>query len=591
MANFVVSPAVTIREVDLTSVIPAVSTSIAGYVGDFSWGPVEEITTISDETVLINRFAKPTDDNFKDFLTAASFLQYGRNLKLVRTLQENANNASTKGDTLIIKNDTHYDESSFDNDGYFAARFPGALGNSLKISYCLADPVAFDTWEYNDLFDTAPGESDNAEEKKVFADEIHIAVVDTTGKFSGIAGTVLERFPYLSLASDAKSADGGGNYFADVLRARSRYAYFLDLDETLTVCHAGKTFDYVKENDPNKSFFHSSKEITGSPTDPVVAIVDYTLTGGADGTSSGNLERFHGYDLFKDAEIVDVNLLIGGDPPDVSTLATAKTFSNYIISIARSRHDSVAFVSPPLFGEWGTVDAVDEAGVIEFAKELTSTSFGVLDSCALKVYDKYNDKYRWISASGHMAGLCAYTDEVTDPWWSPAGLNRGQLLNVTKLALNPNRTSRDELYKNRVNPLVQFPGQGTVLWGDKTLLARPSAFDRINVRRLFNVLEKAIATAAKFYLFEFNDAFTRASFKNMVEPYLREVKGRRGVYDFLVVCDESNNTSQVIDSNQFVADIYIKPARSISNITLNFIAVRTGVEFSEIIGMKNDLMT
>ena len=591
MANFVVSPAVSIREIDLTNVIPAVATSIAGYVGDFSWGPVEDITTIPDETTMVSRFGKPNDDNFKYFLTAASFLQYGNNLKLVRSLQDLANNATTGGATLVIKNDNHYDSSSFSNDGWFAARYPGALGNSLKISYCLADQSDFDTWDYNDLFDTVPGTSENAEEASVTNDEIHIAVIDELGFFSGVAGTVLERFPYLSLAVDAKSADGGGNYIADVLRTRSRYIHFLDLDETLTTCHAGRTFNYVAENDANDAFYHSTKTLPGSPADPVVGVVEYQLTGGVDGTASGNQELFSGYDLFKDAETVDINLLIGGDPPDTSTLATAKTFSNYIIAIARRRHDSVAFVSPPLFGQYGSVDSVDQEGVIEFAQELTSTSFGVTESTALKVYDKFNDKYRWISASGHMAGLCAYTDQVADPWWSPAGLNRGQLVNVTKLAYNPNRTSRDELYKNRVNPIVQFPGQGTVLFGDKTLLARPSAFDRINVRRLFNVLEKAIATAAKFYLFEFNDAFTRASFKNMVEPYLREVKGRRGLYDFLVVCDESNNTPEIIDSNQFVADIYLKPARSINFITLNFIAVRTGVKFEEIIGLKNDLTT
>jgi hypothetical protein len=591
MANFVVSPAVTVREIDLTNVVPAVSTSIGGYVGDFSWGPVQEITTISDETVMISRFGKPNNTNFKYFLTAASFLQYGRNLKLIRSLQDNANNASTLGGTLVIQNDNHYDSSSFSNDGYFAARYPGALGNSLMISYCLADETAFSTWDYNDLFDTVPGTSDQALEKGVTADEIHIAVIDVTGNLSGFAGTVLERFPYLSLASDAKSYDGATNYFAEVLRTRSRYVHFLDLDDTQTVCHGGKTFDFVKANDANESFYHVSKNLPGSPVETVSGVVEYQLSGGSDGTPSGNQELFVGYDLLADPETVDVNLLVGGDPPDSSTLATAKTFSNYIISIARRRHDSVAFVSPPLFGQYGSVDSVDQAGVIEFAKELTSTSFGVLDSTALKVYDKYNDQYRWISASGHMAGLCAYTDEVRDPWWSPAGLNRGQLVNVTKLAYNPNRTSRDELYKNRINPIVQFPGQGTVLFGDKTLLARPSAFDRINVRRLFNVLEKAIATAAKFYLFEFNDAFTRASFKNMVEPYLREVKGRRGVYDFLVVCDESNNTPEIIDSNQFVADIYIKPARSINFIVLNFIAVRTGVKFEEIIGLKNDLMT
>jgi len=224
------------------------------------------------------------------------------------------------------------------------------------------------------------------------------------------------------------------------------------------------------------------------------------------------------------------------------------------------------------------------ANVKAFADQLTSTSYGVIDSTALKVYDKYNDVYRWIPAAGHTAGLCANTDNVADAWFSPAGYTRGQLLGVTKIAVNPKQADRDTLYKARVNPITSFPGQGIVLFGDKTAQAKPSAFDRINVRRLFIVLEKAIATAAKYQLFEFNDEFTRAMFRNMVEPFLRDVKGRRGITDFAVVCDETNNTGQIIDTNQFVADIYIKPARSINFITLNFIATRTGVEFSEIIG-------
>ena len=591
MANFMLSPAVSVKEYDLSNIVPAVAASIAAYAGDFSWGPVQEIVTLNDESQMVSRFSKPNDNNFKYFLTAASYLQYSNYLKLVRTLQDGANNASTLGSTLIIKNDRHYDGSSFEDDGYFAARYPGAIGNGLRIEYCLASEADFETWAYNDIFNTAPQTSTFAVDKGVINDEMHIVVVDELGLFSGIAGNVLERFEYVSLIKDSKAEDGASNYFADVLRERSRYIHFLDLDPHLAANNAGKSAEYVLENDANNAYYHASHIVaSGSPAEFTEAVVSYLLTGGADGTASGNQELFLAYDLFADAETVDITLLIGGAPPD-ETLMESRTYANYLIAMARNRHDCVALVSPPLFGANGSVDAEDTDGVVEFAQGLMSSSFGIMESAAVKVYDKYNDKYRWIGASGHIAGLCAYTDRIRDPWWSPAGFNRGQMTNVAKLAYNPNRTDRDELYKNRVNPIVQFPGQGTVLFGDKTLLARPSAFDRINVRRLFNILEKAIATAAKYYLFEFNDAFTRAQFKNMVEPYLREVKGRRGIYDFFVVCDETNNTPEVIDSNQFIADIYIKPARSINFITLNFVAVRTGVVFEEVIGMKNELVT
>jgi phage tail sheath protein FI len=275
---------------------------------------------------------------------------------------------------------------------------------------------------------------------------------------------------------------------------------------------------------------------------------------------------------------VDVNLLFAY--PDANG---AVTIANDLIAKANARKDCMAFVSPPIEDSVDT--ASPTADVAGWAADLTSTSYASTDSSAVYIYDKYNDVYRWIGAAGHQAGLCANADNVADTWFSPAGVNRGQLLGITKLANNPVKADRDTLYKARVNPIVSLPGQGTILFGDKTLLSRPSAFDRINVRRLFIVLEKSIATAAKAQLFEFNDEFSRAQFRNLVEPFLRDIKGRRGVTDFAVVCDETNNTGQVIDTNRFVADIFVKPARSINFITLNFIATRTGVDFSEISGI------
>ena len=286
------------------------------------------------------------------------------------------------------------------------------------------------------------------------------------------------------------------------------------------------------------------------------------------------------YDKFKSAEDIDISLILGGKARG----GTGEVLSNYIIdNICEYRKDCVAFVSPD---QADTVNAPTSElqNVIDLRNLLRSTSYAVLDSGYKYQYDKYNDVYRWVPMNGDTAGLCVRTDNIRDPWFSPAGFNRGQIKNVVKLAFNPDKADRDQLYKNGINPIVNFPGQGVVLYGDKTLLAKPSAFDRINVRRLFIVLEKAIATASKFTLFEFNDEFTRASFRNLVEPYLRDVQGRRGIYDFRVVCDDTNNTPEVIDRNEFRGDIYIKPARSINFIQLNFVAVRTGVEFEEIVG-------
>ena len=261
--------------------------------------------------------------------------------------------------------------------------------------------------------------------------------------------------------------------------------------------------------------------------------------------------------------------------------------------VAYKRKDAVAFLSPPLSATRGVASSTAALkAVLDFANnDITDRgsngSYGVIDSTSVYIYDKYNDIFRYIPANGHMAGLCANTDSVAEPFFSPAGFNRGGLRGVTKLAYNPKKVDRDELYKAGVNPVVSFPGQGTLLFGDKTAQSKPSAFDRINVRRLFITLEKAISTAAKFQLFELNDEFTRATFRNAVEPFLRDIQGRRGITDFLVVCDGTNNTGEVIDTNRFVADIFIKPARSINFITLNFIATRTGVDFSEVAGLSN----
>jgi len=558
---FQVSPGVEVKEIDATGVVPAVSTSIGGFVGSFNWGPVEEIVTIGSESELAEKFGTPDNNTAKYFLVAASFLKYGNALKVVRAASGH-DNATVDGSGQLIKNDEDYENNYADGSqsskGPWAAKYPGELGNSLKVEVCTPGG-GFSSWAYAGNFDSAPGTSNYASDlgKSSSDDELHIVVVDEDGAISGTVNTVLETFAYVSQGSDAKKDDGTSNYYKDVINNNSKYIWWIGHESTLT--EAGNTI------------------AAQNAFTTVSAVISDSLSGGSDDNAPTTGELQLGYDLFEDAETVDVNLLFG--VPDANG---ADTMAEDLISIVNARKDCMAFVSPPIEDTVGSSSPA--ADVKAFADGLTSSSYAACDSTALYVYDKYNDVYRWIGAAGHHAGLCANTDNVADAWFSPAGVNRGQLLGVTKLAFNPKKADRDTLYKARVNPIVSLPGQGTLLFGDKTLLSRPSAFDRINVRRLFIVLEKAISTAAKAQLFEFNDEFTRAQFRNLIEPFLRDVKGRRGLTDFLVVCDETNNTGQVIDANRFVADIFIKPARSINFITLNFIATRTGVEFSEIAG-------
>jgi len=558
---FQVSPGVEVKEIEATGVVPAVSSSIGGFAGSFNWGPVDQITTVGSESELAAMFGTPDNNTAKYFLVAASFLKYGNALKVVRVASGH-DNATVDGSGQLIKNNEDYENNYADASqsakGPWAAKYPGELGNSLKVEVCTPGG-GFSTWAYAGNFDAEPGTSSYASGlgKSSSDDELHVVVVDEDGAITGTANTVLETFAFVSQASDAKKDDGTSNYYKDVINNGSSYIWWIGHDSSLT--DAGNTV------------------ATQNTFTTVNAVISDSLSGGSDDNAPTTGEIALGYDLFEDAETVDVNLLFS--VPDANG---AETLAEDLISIAAARKDCMAFVSPPIEDTVGS--ATPAADVKAFADGLTSSSYAACDSGAVYVYDKYNDVYRWIGAAGHHAGLCANTDNVADAWFSPAGVNRGQLLGVTKLAFNPKKADRDTLYKARVNPLVSLPGQGTLLFGDKTLLSRPSAFDRINVRRLFIVLEKAISTAAKAQLFEFNDEFTRAQFRNLVEPFLRDVKGRRGLTDFLVVCDTTNNTSQVIDANKFVADIFIKPSRSINFITLNFVATRSGVEFSEIAG-------
>ena len=642
---FQLSPGVAVVEKDLSAIVPAVSSSVGAFAGTFAWGPVLDPVTISSENVLVQRFGKPVDANAQSFYTAANFLSYTNNLLTVRVDTAGALNAvasltgrvtsvdidtvgtgyasappitfddpddgddvatghtvlngtggiaeviidnpgsgyatapgitvggSTLGTAAVlsanttdqgikIKNNDQY-TASFDTGaavvGNWAAKYPGTLGNSLKVE--MVDGATWASWSASNKgeFDSAPDTSDYASGQGGSADELHILVIDKDGAWTGTAGTVLEKYAFVSKASDAKSVAGANNYYKDVLNSNSKYVWWMDHPTdgaNWGTTAAGVTFD----------------DLTSAQSDE--------LSGGADDYSATDGDKMDGFALFANAEQYDISLIPVGK--------ASATVAEYVINnVAENRLDCVVFISPEddttgdiIIGS--ASENIDQ--VVAYRDALPSSSYAVLDSGYKYQYDRYNDKYRWVPLNGDVAGLCARTDYTNDPWWSPGGLNRGQIKNVVKLAVNPSKTDRDNLYKAGVNPVVGFPGQGVVLFGDKTLLAKPSAFDRINVRRLFIVLEKAISTAAKFQLFEFNDSFTRAQFKNLVEPFLRDVQGRRGVTDFRVKCDDTNNTGEVIDRNEFVADIFIKPARSINFITLNFVAARSAVNFSEIGG-------
>jgi len=660
---FQVSPGVLVTEKDLTNIIPAVSTSIAGIVVAAEKGPMDEIVAISSEDEYVRIFGKPDSDTFEYFFSATNFLKYGNALRVVRATTGNVN-ACASGTAVQIKNTQHYLDiysGGAGSVGAWAARESGTIGNNLKVSMCsnstafgpsqmggnlvagaaalaatsvtvddgsllqVGDLVEFGSasdytaapsgqyykvtaisthvltiaryntstglteagglrtavvdnakvkrhWEHYFEFSQPPGTTADVSAAGGSLDEVHIAVIDEDGGITGTAGTTLEKYEGLSQASDAKDSQGNTNYYADVVYANSNWIYWMDHETTLAnagSAKSGQTFDAQGAND--------------------FTIFSTSLASGTTDNAPTNGELALAYDKFLDTENVEINFLLCG-PSQATGEVTGDTKATKLIDVVEQRKDCIAFISParadtvPTTGV-ATIDPISMTqNVIGFANGLSSSSYVVIDSGYKKQYDKYNDVFRMVPLNGDIAGLCARTDLVSDPWFSPGGFNRGQIRGAVSLAYNPNEAQRDILYKANVNPVVTFPGQGTVLFGDKTFQKKPSAFDRINVRRLFLTLEKAISTAAKFQLFEFNDEFTRAQFRNMVEPFLRDVQGRRGITDFSVICDDSNNTGEVIDRNEFIADIYVKPARSINFIKLNFIATRTGVAFSEVIG-------
>ena len=560
MANQL-SPGVVVTEKDLTSVVPSVATTAGGFAGAFQWGPVGQVTTVDSENTLVERFGKPNDTTFQSFFTAANFLSYGNNLQLIRVVNQSiAKNAvaNASATAVLITNDDNYDATYADGSasvGEWAAKYPGALGNSLKVS--MADGNAWSTWTYSSSFDSQPTTSTYVSDRGGSHDELHVVVIDEDGLWTGTAGTVLERFPFASKASDAKKSDGTSAFYKSVINDTSKYIWWMD--HTSNVTATGTAWG----SSANASAFAN---LTSNVT------VSLSLGVSGDAPTDGNITS--ALASFANDELYDISLIPLGN-------ASAVVANYAISSVAEIRKDVIVFVSPE------STDVINQAGteatnVTGFRDTLTSSSYAVLDSGWKYQYDRYNDVYRWVPLNGDTAGITVRTDFIADPWFSPAGFNRGQIKNVVKLAYSPSKADRDILYKKGVNPVVSFPGNGTILFGDKTLLAKPSAFDRINVRRLFIILEKSIATAAKYQLFEFNDGFTRAQFRNLVEPFLRDVQGRRGITDFKVVCDESNNTGEVIDRNEFVADIFIKPARAINFIQLNFVATRTGISFETV---------
>ena len=572
------SPNITVKEFDLSGVVPAVTSSTGAFVGDFNWGPADQPILVSTEAELASQFGSPSDDSaaaVSDFLSASMFLKYSSSAYVTRTVDDSAQNAIAAGaDQVLIRNRDDWDARSVTTlNNYVIAKYPGTLGNSLKISMCpySENDSAFTNWvvdgaNISTLFDGPPRSSANvagygfAADSEV-GDEVHCVILDEDGKITGTPGTVLEKYEYLSLATDAKTDNGSTNFIQNVLNNKSEYVWAPNLSDAFPGITSAASF-------------------TGSGSGQVGG---YSLDRGRAANPALD-DYITSFDVYDDPDVVQVDFLVA---PEVVDSAECRTLVNNLTAKAVARKDCVVVTSPPasvVTGQGSNTSAIATA-TAAWSNTLNASSYLIVDGNYLKVYDKYNDEYVNIPAAAATAGVMASTDLNADPWFSPAGSRRGQYFGVTSLAYNPAKSQRDILYKAGVNPIVNLPGQGILLYGDKTKLGRPSAFDRINVRRLFLVIERAIKGAAQNVMFEFNDEFTRAEFVNIIEPFLREIKGRRGITDFRVVCDETNNTPNIIDNNQFVASVFIKPARSINYVTLNFVAVRTGVDFDEVVGL------
>ncbi len=567
--GFQLSPGVQTKEVDLSTSIPAVATSLGATVGRFTWGPAFEPYLCTSEADLVEVFGQPTNDTYPAFLSSVAFLKYSNSLQVVRVVDSGAMNAAPSGNVTQITGEEDF-ETQLDagtlTEGFYA-RYPGTYGNGISVE--THDGTAgWDAWQYAGAFDVAPDTGNN---------EMAVAVV--------VDSEVVENY-LVGLAQGDKNSDGGNIWAMDIINPKSKLIWINTANVTNsganTVAFSGGlavSAAIPAHCDDNSNDDQATCEGNNNTWIPLVAA----------GTV-GSDEYIAGWDKLANADEVNMSIAMAGGLSNESSAQVA-VVSKYIVeTVAEGRKDCIAVISPPkeeVVNVGGATNAV--ANVIAWRKDASfnsDSSYGTLDCNYKYVYDVYSDTYRWIGFSGDVAGLMAYTDSVRDAWWSPGGLNRGQIKGVVKLAYQPTLAHRDQLYMlpNGINPIVSFPGQGTVLWGDRTLLVKPSAFDRINVRRLFIILEKAISISAKYFLFEFNNEFTRKNFLNMVNPYLEGIKAKQGMYDFFVQCDAENNTPEIIDSNQFVASIFLKPSKSINFITLNFVATKTGVDFAEVIG-------
>ena len=623
-------------------------TNVGALAGPFTKGEVGVAKLITSEKELVETFGKPTADNYEYWFTASEFLNYGGNLQVARISSSNsayltnanATGAVASGVTSVKINNVLDYEGNVENtvQSYrYAAKNPGAWGNALTVvsidagadqiltlasgvSFAQGDTVTNGTatgkayvansgdttkvavvlnpgsvkfasattvsgslvssvtdW-YDEQYAIAgsvkwnsiaprPGTSPFATSKGGANDEIHVVVIDSTGAISGQANTIIEKLLYLSKASDAKTTEGENNFYKRVIKGRSQYIY-LGSHET--------SYDYS----PSGSVSISDTALASS-TFKFIGPKSYAFAAGTDyqNYNVGNETQTY-VDVFTDTETIQLDYILSGP----STAGKAAS----LVNLATTRKDCVAFISPKrsdLIGSDASTTSAQKNNVVAFFESISdSSSYAVFDNNYKYIYDRFNDVYRWIPTNADVAGLCVNTAATSEAWYSPAGFNRGNLRNAVKIAFNPTKDQRDELYAKRINPIVSFPGQGVVLYGDKTALRSPSAFDRINVRRLFLILERTIKDFSKNVLFELNDETTRNNFTTQVSNYLRDIQARRGLTDFLVVADASNNTADVIDRNEFVADIYIKPSRSINFITLTFVATRTGVSFDEVIG-------
>lgn len=565
MASFSPShPSVTVREVDLTTRVSTGDlTSFGAIAINSSWGPCEEITTITNEIELVDTFDKPNSNTYVDFFVAADFLSYSNALHVVRTCDSLSKNATSGNTAVQVKNNDSYDNATLTNTGAWISRYPGIKGNSLMVACCdssvdLTANVSPSTSVYgvwSDHFTTIPGTSTHASNMGGSLDEMHILVIDEDGLFSGVNGTILEKYEYISKANGAKKEDGTNNFYKDVINQTSSYirvggSYILNANATATI---SSTFASYGNN--------------------VVS-----LSSGFDVSASNTAMYWNAYELFADKKSVDVSHVIAGN-------INSAILQN-VIDMAEDRGDCVVFCSPEFTDvQPGQTQSVIANNIISYKTSdiSTSSSYYFMDGNWKYRYDKYNDTGRWVPCNGDCAGLKAKAEVENDIWWNGSGYNRGLLKNCIKLAWNPQDTYMGLIYKKGINPIISEAG-AFVLLGDKTGLVKPSAFDRINVRYLFNTLKKRISEYLKYGLFEFNDEFTRAQLKSQIETFLTFVKGRRGIEDFQVVCDLTNNTGIVRQNNQLVMDVYIRPQYSINFVLLNMVAVGASVEFSEVIG-------